>query len=298
MTMPKNRGNEVQLQRLRHRRFSRRRIYRRRRRVGFSVFCALVAVTLLGAFSPSFENQAQTIDTTLKRVEVPDLAQAPAPVSGKEIAEAKEAKERAEAEKKEQTEKEKEKKAAEEAEKRAEAEKKEQAGKAPPEEALPPEPSDPTMYLTIPKLGLYDNTVFNDSSPWTLDQGAVKIPSTGFPWQNNANTYIAGHRIGYSGTQSYNQFYNLPNMAPGDQVILTDVNGNSYIYEVTDVFAVTPQENWVTNPVAGRNMITLQTCVASVNDWWTITPGLLSSPPGPETARLIVQAERVDIQKA
>jgi len=164
--------------------------------------------------------------------------------------------------------------------------------------ALPPAPSDPTMYLTIPKLGLYDNTVYNDSSPATLDVGAAKIPSTGFPWQDNANPYIAGHRIGYAGTESYYQFYELPSMQKGDEVILEDANGSVYTYEVTKIFAVMPQDSWVTEPIPGKDMVTLQTCVASLDDWWTITPGLLTSPPGPETARLIVRAERVDVKPA
>ncbi|BBL80472.1 hypothetical protein RxyAA322_23260 [Rubrobacter xylanophilus] len=161
-----------------------------------------------------------------------------------------------------------------------------------------PPPGDPTMYLTIPKLGLYKNTVYNDSSPATLDLGAAKIPSTGFPWQDNANTYIAGHRIGYAGTESYYQFYELPSMQRGDEVILEDANGSIYKYKVTEVFAVMPWETWVTNPVPGKDMVTLQTCVASLNDWWSITPGLLTSPPGPETARLIVRAERVSVDPA
>lgn len=161
-----------------------------------------------------------------------------------------------------------------------------------------PDPATNDLYLTVPKLGLYDNSVANTEDPIAMDNGAIKLPSTAFPWQPNGNTYIAAHRIGYAGTPSYNQFYNLPSMQRGDQVILSDANGTTYTYEVTEVFAVMPQDNWVTAPVAGRDMVTLQTCVASVDDWWTITPGLLSSPPGPETARLVVQAERTDVQQA
>ncbi len=162
----------------------------------------------------------------------------------------------------------------------------------------PPEPATNDLYLTVPKLGLYDNSVANTEDPAALDNGAIKLPNAAFPWQPNGNPYIAAHRIGYAGTPSYNQFYDLPSMQQGDEIILTDANGTTYTYQVTDVFAVMPQENWVTAPVAGRDMVTLQTCVASVDDWWTITPGLLSSPPGPETARLVVQADRVDVQPA
>ena len=160
----------------------------------------------------------------------------------------------------------------------------------------PADPATQDLYLTVPKLGLYDNAVANTEDPIAMDNGAIKLPSTAFPWQPNGNTYIAAHRIGYAGTPSYNQFYNLPSMQQGDEVVLSDANGTTYTYEVTEVFAVMPQDNWVTAPVAGRDLVTLQTCVASVDDWWTITPGLLSSPPGPETARLVVQAERVGVQ--
>lgn len=159
-----------------------------------------------------------------------------------------------------------------------------------------PEPATNDLYLTVPKLGLYDNYVANTEDPVAMDNGAIKLPSTAFPWQENGNTYIAAHRIGYAGTPSYRQFYNLPSMQPGDEIILEDANGTTYTYEVTKVFAVMPQDTWVTNPQAGRDMVTLQTCVASLDDWWTITPGLLTSPPGPETARLVVQADRVDVQ--
>ncbi|MDQ3301906.1 MAG: sortase [Actinomycetota bacterium] len=169
--------------------------------------------------------------------------------------------------------------------------KKESDGKA-------PEPATNYLYLTVPKLGLEDNAVADTEDPMALDNGAIKLPSTAFPWQDNGNTYITAHRIGYAGTPSYNQFYDLPSMQQGDEVILSDANGTTYTYQVTDVFAVMPQDNWVTDPVVGRDMATLQTCVATVDDWWTITPGLLTSPPGPETARLVVQADRVDVQPA
>lgn len=208
------------------------------------------------------------------RVETPDIAGAPEAVADLR------AKAEQQAEKREAAEKKAEEK---QAAKRKESE----------EEAKPPPPDDPTLYMTVPKLGVYGHTVRNDTSAPALDQGAVKIPSTGFPWQDNANTYIAGHRIGYAGTESYYQFYNLPLMQKGDEVILEDANGREYRYAVSEMFAVTPQDTWVTEPIPGRDMVTLQTCVATLDDWWTITPGLLTSPPGPETARLIVRADRV-----
>lgn len=152
-------------------------------------------------------------------------------------------------------------------------------------------PEDPSLYLTVPKLGVYGHTVRNDDSAAALDKGAVKIPSTGFPWEKNANTYVAGHRVGYRDTESYYQFLELPSMKKGDEVILEDGDGGKYVYEVTEVFAVEPHETWVTEPVAGKDMVTLQTCTESVDDWQTIGPEVMVS--GPDTGRLVVRAERV-----
>jgi sortase A len=85
-------------------------------------------------------------------------------------------------------------------------------------------------------------------------------------------------------------------MQKGDDVLLEDANGTKYTYQVSKVFSVSPQENWVTAPIAGRDMVTLQTCTETLNDWWTIGPNLMSSSP--DTGRLIVQADRVDVKPA
>ena len=148
------------------------------------------------------------------------------------------------------------------------------------EKAMPPPPVDKTLYLTVPKMGRYDDVVRNDDSAWALDNGAIKLPSTGFPWQDNANTYIAGHVLGYADTGSYLQFAELPNMAEGDEIFLSDANGTTYEYRVTKILTVSPQDNWVTEPVAGKDMISLQTCI---------------NPPAYDQ-RLIVRGERVSVK--
>src|ERR671939_420215 len=76
-----------------------------------------------------------------------------------------------------------------------------------------PVPDDPTLYLTVPRLGIYHHTVRNDSSEAAMDLGAIKLPDTSFPWQKgDTNTYIARHRPGWPGTESCNQCLNLPFM--------------------------------------------------------------------------------------
>src|SRR5919202_1900087 len=147
-------------------------------------------------------------------------------------------------------------------------------------------PDDPTLYLTIPRLGLYDHTVRNDRSEAALDLGAIKLPNTDFPWQKgDTNTYIACHRLGWPGLESYNQCLNLPSMQKGDEVDLRDTNGTVYKYRVSEFLQVSPDNSWVTKPVAGKNMVSLQTCIEAPGDFITLGPNW--------TTRFIVRAERV-----
>ena len=81
-----------------------------------------------------------------------------------------------------------------------------------------PVPTTNDLWMTIPKMGLYDDYVANSKAPAAMDRDAIKLPSTAFPWQRSANTYIAAHRIGYPGTGSDYQFYDLPNLALGDRI--------------------------------------------------------------------------------
>lgn len=149
-------------------------------------------------------------------------------------------------------------------------------------------PADPTMYLSVPKLGISGALVIDGEAG--LEMGAMHLSGTGYPWLPGSNTYIAGHRVGFPGTGSDHIFYDLPAMAVGDEVVLEDSNGQTYNYAVSEVFAVTPYDTWVTAPT-GSDTVTLQVCTETPNDWWTIGPSLMAS--GPESGRLIVRANRV-----
>lgn len=148
-------------------------------------------------------------------------------------------------------------------------------------------PDDPTLYLTVPKLGIYDHTVRNDNSEEALDLGAIKLPYTGFPWQRgDTNTYMACHRLGWPDTESYNQCLDLPSMQEGDQIILKDANGTVYEYRVVETLTVGPDDTWVTDPVAGKNMVSLQTCIEAPGDLLSLGPSW--------SARFVVRAERIE----
>jgi sortase A len=133
---------------------------------------------------------------------------------------------------------------------------------------------------------LYDHTVRNDDSEVALDMGAVKLPDTGFPWeQKDTNTYIACHRLGWPGNESYNQCLNLPLMQQGDQIFLEDSLGRAYEYRVTEALQITAQDTWIKRPTEGKDVISLQTCIETLGNVWTMGPNW--------TARYVVQAEKV-----
>ena len=127
--------------------------------------------------------------------------------------------------------------------------------------AAPATPSGTDLYLSVPAMGISNSYVANTSDPSALENGAIHLPQTGFPWQAGSNTYIAGHVLGYSGTGSYLQFADLPNMVAGDMIYLTDSNGTTYNYRVFRTMTVTPYDTYVTGPVAGQTVVSLQTCI-------------------------------------
>jgi sortase A len=156
-----------------------------------------------------------------------------------------------------------------------------QASKPEPQTAIP---SDTTMYLTIPKLGLQDIPVLEGSSEAVLSQGVGHLPGTGYPWVEGSNTYIAGHRLGYPGTVSDHVFWDLPSLVAGDEVILEDSLGQTYTYRVSEILEVDPNDLSVTGST-GSDIVSLQTCIENYGDYWTAGPNWF--------ARYVVRAERV-----
>jgi LPXTG-site transpeptidase (sortase) family protein len=112
-------------------------------------------------------------------------------------------------------------------------------------------PEDPGLWLTVPKLERVENVpvvTAPASDNATLDEGALHVEGTGFPWQEGSNVYIAGHRLGYAGTGSYLLFYDLPELTEGDEVLLRDAEGKEYRYEVFRTLRVDPSHMEVMEP--------------------------------------------------
>jgi sortase A len=131
------------------------------------------------------------------------------------------------------------------------------------DEAAASPPKDVTMKLSIPSMKHVNNvpvyTAAAHNKP-ALRNGTLHLAGTGFPWQREANVYIAGHRLGYPRTKSFLVFWDLNRLRMGRRVVLTDSEGQRYIYRVYDRFVLGPDDASATKPVAGRNVVSLQTC--------------------------------------
>ena len=124
-------------------------------------------------------------------------------------------------------------------------------------------PKSEKLKLTIPRLWrVRDIPVYNGApgDKGKLAAGVLHLEDTGFPWEKEANVYIAGHRLGYPRTKSWLVFWNLNMLRRGDRVILEDAKGRRYVYRVFDKLVVGPNDASVKKPIKGKNIVTLQTC--------------------------------------
>jgi sortase A len=125
-------------------------------------------------------------------------------------------------------------------------------------------PADDMMKLTVPKM----TEIKDDEIPTGLgtdetlfhDYAGVHIKHTGFPWEEEANVYIAGHRLGFEGTDSHLAFWDLNELEEGDEIYITDSEGRKYTYVVFKKVVATPENLGVLGPIEGKNIVTLQTC--------------------------------------
>ena len=250
-----------------------RRMHKRRPRTGLYIFVGLVVAALGSLAYLGFGSALSEGPGSVERVQTPALERPPAAVSEGPADEVR-AREQAASERE----------AAEDADRqRAEEEK---AAAEERDSVAVAAPEDPTMYLTVPALGIDSVAVINEDSEAALEAGTQHVTTSGFPWQEGANTYIAGHRLGYPGTASDHIFYNLPRLGAGDEITLTDSNGEVYNYAVTNIVEVSPTDAWIMDPPAsGKDMVSLQTCIENFGDYWTEGPNWFG--------RYVVQAERV-----
>jgi sortase A len=148
----------------------------------------------------------------------------------------------------------------------------------PPAAAEERKPRDTRLLLSIPRLGIEDVAVGDSPEQSYLDrEGIMHLSGTGFPYERGSNTYIVGHAADYDASRVPNVFHNLKGLQQGDTITLRDTLGRTYEYRTYRYFIVNPTDVWITEPVPGKEIISLQTCY-----------------PAPSFAkRLIIRAERV-----
>jgi sortase A len=125
-------------------------------------------------------------------------------------------------------------------------------------------PESKQLELTVPGMDRVDGVPVHDAPRSGYDKalhdGVVHVRGTGFPWQRQANVYIAGHRVGYPGTKSNLVFWDLNKVQKGDEILLTDAGGTRYTYKVFEKRVISPSEVGILRPVKGKNIVSLQTC--------------------------------------
>ncbi len=113
---------------------------------------------------------------------------------------------------------------------------------------------DPVAIIEIPDLGVSKFVVAGVAAS-DLKKGPGHYPMTPQPG-HLGNVAIAGHRTTYG-----EPFRQLDELDVGDDIVLTDVRGRKFLYQVTQAFVVEPEDSWVvatTDPT--RALLTLTTC--------------------------------------
>ena len=123
---------------------------------------------------------------------------------------------------------------------------------------LPPK-GDAVALIAIPRIGV-DQVVVEGVDVDDLRKGPGRYPATQMPG-HEGTTAIAGHRTTYGAP-----FGDLDQLAPGDQIILTTVQGR-FVYKVTETRVVSPDDGSVlqnvtdpANPGHSLATVTLTTC--------------------------------------
>lgn len=148
----------------------------------------------------------------------------------------------------------------------------------PPTDIAKLKPRDNRLLLSVPRLGLVDVTIGDSPEQAYLNrEGIMHLSETGFPYESGSNTYIVGHAADYDTSRVPNVFRNLKNLQQGDLITLRDTLGRTYNYRAYQYLIVNPKDVWVTDPLPGKDIVSLQTCY----------------PDPTFNKRLIIRAERV-----
>jgi sortase A len=145
----------------------------------------------------------------------------------------------------------------------------------------PPSEGSPVGLIEIPKIQL-DKVIVQGTGTPDLQEGPGHFPGTPLPGEKG-NAAIAGHRTTYGAP-----FFNLNELAPGDPIIITTVQG-TFTYHVMRTLVVSPNNTSVAGPsqitaVAPGSgaMLTLTTCNPRFSaSTRLVVQAALVTPPAP-----------------
>ena len=90
-------------------------------------------------------------------------------------------------------------------------------------------PQDKSLAVTVPEMDRVEDATVPDAAgddeEALGDYAAIHLKGTGFPWQEEANVYLAGHRLGYPNTDNFLAFWDLDELQNGDEVFVEDADG-------------------------------------------------------------------------
>jgi sortase A len=127
-----------------------------------------------------------------------------------------------------------------------------------------PSSRDDRLLLSIPRLGLNNVPVGSSPEQSYLDrEGIMHLSGSGLPYESGSNTYIVGHAADFEASRIPNVFRNLHGLRQGDLITLRDAAGRTYNYRAYEYLVVNPRDVWVTKPMAGKQIVSFQTCFPS-----------------------------------
>lgn len=121
--------------------------------------------------------------------------------------------------------------------------------------------------IQIPAIGL-DHAVYEGVWLTVINEGPGHWPGTPLPG-GYGNSVFGGHRVTYT-----HPFRDLDQLAPGDAIQFTLVDGRRFVYLVTEQFIVEPGALWIVDQAPGRTL-TLFAC----------------HPKGSARQRIVIRAE-------
>lgn len=132
-----------------------------------------------------------------------------------------------------------------------------------------------SFILSVPSLNIKDAKVLVDSN--NLDKALAHLPGTALPGERG-NVFISGHSGGFRSwlpgdDYKYKSIFSNLYKLKKEEVIIINVEGQTFKYRVLGIRVVDPKDLSVVNPPDERGRyITLMTCV----------------PPGINSKRLVV----------